>query len=143
MQRRRIRVFAILTMTSLALSGCNPKEVISISAVDHPNQTGGSLEISGSGFTPNNPVDVGITNAPGLNAPWHQAAGVAVGGNIHVTISYTHPGTANPLPGCQVGSADVVKLTVTATDHATHEFGTTTVPVANCGWATPQVTNHQ
>lgn len=143
MKKRRIRVFAILTGTSLALWGCNPSETISITAVNHPNQTGGNLEITGSGFTKGNPVEVGITNAPGQTSPWHQAAGTASNGNIDVTVTYTYPGTANPLPGCQVGSTDMAKLNVTAADSTTHSFGATTVAVPNCGWATPQVTAHQ
>jgi hypothetical protein len=143
MKKRQIGIFAILTGTSLALGGCGPTENISITAVNHPNQTGGNLEITGSGFTANSPVEVGITNAPGLTAPWHQAAGKTTNGNIDVTVTYTYPGTATPLPGCQVGSTDVVKLNVTAADSSSNKFGATTVAVPNCGWATPQVTNHQ
>jgi len=147
MENRRIRVFAMLTGASLVLGGCNPTEKITVTAINHPNQTGGTLEITGSGFNKPNPnpvpVEVGITNAPGLPTAWHQAAGTTSDGNIHVTVSYSHPGTANPLPGCQVGSTDMVQLSVTAADSSTHNFGASAVGVSNCGWATPQVTNHQ
>jgi hypothetical protein len=131
-----------LMSLTLVLTGCG-KENITITATNQPNQTGGALQIIGSGFTAGNPVSVGILNVPGATT-WHQLAGKAdTGGKIKVTVSYSYAPSANPLPGCKVNNFTVVTLNVTATDNVSHAFGAAGVDVPDCGWATPQVSNHQ
>lgn len=141
--RIALKIFSILAVSSLlvGLTAC-PNESPSITATDSPNQTGGQLQITGSGFTAGNPVSVGILNVPGAST-WTQAAGNADGsGNINVTVAYSY-GPGSTLPGCQVGNNTTTSLNVTATDSKTHTLATTTATVAECGWATPQVSQHQ
>jgi hypothetical protein len=134
---------ALTSLTLLVLAGCGKKENITIQATNSPNQTGGALTITGSGFTPGNAVSVGVLNVPGA-ATWHQSAGKAdTGGNINVTVAYSYAPTTNPLPGCKTDNSTAVTLNVTGTDDVTHAFGATNVGVPDCGWATPQVSNHQ
>lgn len=130
----------------LLLAGC-PKENPTIQAIpnDLANQSGGTLQITGSGFTPGNPIRVGVLNPPGATSPWGQAAGNADGsGNINITVSYSWD-TSSTLPGCASGnsSGSLTSLNVTAADSSTHAFGAAQAQVKNCGWANLQVSQHQ
>ena len=137
---RNIRTMLGIFSLTLLLTGCQPSENPTIHAI---NQTGGQLQITGSGFIPKNPIRVGVLNAPGLTAPWSQLAGVADGGgNINVTVSYSYA-PFGKLPGCKTGDNTTATLNVTGTDSTTHNFGATTVGVPDCEWSTPQVSNHQ
>jgi hypothetical protein len=143
MKRILIKLSPIL-LGLLLLAGC-PNEHPTIQVANQKNQTGGSLLITGSGFTPGNPVSVSILNAPGLPQPWTEKAGSADGsGKINVTVSYSYPGLGK-LPGCQTGNPDnyLTSLNVTGTDSATHVFAAAQADTINCEWAVPQVSNHQ
>jgi hypothetical protein len=141
MQLRRYRLdLALLpALLILVLVACeNP----SITIINQTNQTGGTLQVTGSGFTPGNPVSVSINNVPGVG-PWQENAGKADGiGHINVTITYSYaPGSQ--LPGCVTGSNSTVTLNADAIDSTSHVTAAAQVIVLNCGWATPQVTAHQ
>ena len=130
---------AVIVMTA----GCT-KENPTITATNQPNETGGTLQISGSGFTGGFPVSVSVLNVPGTGKPWSEKAGNATtGGTINVTVSYTYVPDVPALPGCKTNNFTSDTLNVTAADDSTHAFGATRVAVQDCGWATPQVTNHQ
>jgi hypothetical protein len=144
---QRLSLGTILTIVSLLVTCTNTNENPAISATNETNQTGGTIQVTGSNFTPRDPVSVSILNVPGIAKPWSEAAGVAdPSGNINVTISYSYDPTSQPaLPGCVIGNQTnyLTALNVTAADSNTNKFATTQVQVRNCAWAVPQVTSHQ
>jgi ABC-type molybdate transport system substrate-binding protein len=129
-------------LISLVLVGCT-NEKPTIKVTNQTNQTGGSLQITGSGFTAQNPISVSILNAPGLTAPWSEKAGKADGNSgINVTVTYSYAGSGK-LPGCQTGNTAVTPINVTAADSKTNALAASQVDVINCEWAVPQVSSHQ
>jgi hypothetical protein len=98
------------------------------------NQCGGTLYVSGSGFTKGEQVHITVKNAPGLKSP--QEIGTAVGtagklGKVSIQIPYS----INPysgLPGCGKGTTATVVVTIIATDESGHK-ASTEIYLRNCG----------
>ncbi|HYX67684.1 MAG TPA: hypothetical protein VE825_01015 [Terriglobales bacterium] len=105
-----------------------------IAVNDVTNECGGTLYVSGSGFTPGEQVHITVKNAPGLKSP--QKIGTAVGTvNKQGKVSIQIPYSGNPysgLPGCGKGSTAQVVVTIVATDESGHE-ASTEIYMRNCG----------
>ncbi len=105
-----------------------------ISVNNVTNQCGGTLYVSGSGFTAGEQVHITVKNAPGLESP--QRIGTAVGvaskqGKVTIQIPYsTNPYSG--LPGCGNGTTATVVVTITATDESRHS-ASTEIYLRNCG----------
>ena len=98
------------------------------------NACGGTLYVSGSGFTEVEQVHITVKNAPGLTSP--QEIKFVVGtadklGKVSIQIPYS----INPysgLPGCPMGSTSTVVVTIIATDKLGRK-ASTEIYLRNCG----------
>lgn len=140
-------------LLGLWFSGCpNPHPTIQVT--NQTSQTGGKLQITGSGFNLGDPVTIKIENVPGIGT-WSSSAGKTTdhagkipAGSIDVTVSYSY----NPysvLPGCASGNSPnyYATLNITATasedDGSSYSAGPTPLQILNCGWISPHVSSHQ
>ncbi len=125
-----LRLFPVLAVV-LILSACPKNPSIEVS--NTPNEVGGTLHISGSGFTPNGHVNLSAMNTPGHSAiePIGGAKATATG-SISVNVPFSWPGPG-VLPGCAQGSTSRVTVTITATDTANNSPAFATIDLVNCG----------
>jgi hypothetical protein len=138
---------------ALWLSGC-PSPHPTLQATNQTTQTGGSLQITGTGFNLGDPVTLKIENVPGIGT-WSSSAGKTTdkggtlpAGSISVTVSYS----LNPystLPGCRSGNSPdyyaTLSITATASEDDGSSYGTPPdqLQVVNCGWNNVYVSTHQ
>lgn len=138
---------------ALWLAGCpSPHPTIQVS--NQTNATGGTLQITGSGFNDGDPVVLKIENVPGIGT-WSSSAGKTTftggklpPGSINVIVSYSL-NTYSILPGCRSGNSPdyyaTLSITATASEDDGSSYGTPATPlqIVNCGWTGPHVTAHQ
>ena len=140
---------------ALWLSGC-PSPHPTIQVLNQTNETGGTLQITGSGFNLGDPVTIKIENVPGIGT-WSSSAGKTTStgggklaaGSISVTISYSH-NVYSTLPGCASSGNSpnyYATLNVTATasedDGSSYSAGPAQIQIVNCGWYPPHVSSTQ
>jgi len=120
-------VFAAL----LILTACPKNPAIQVSST--PNSVGGTLHISGQGFTGGGHVNLSATNTPG-HATIEPIGGTnaASDGSIKVDLPFSWPG-GQSLPGCAQGSTSTVTVTITATDASSNSPAFATIDLTNCG----------
>lgn len=140
-------------LLALWLSGCpNPHPTLQVS--NQTTETGGSLQIIGTGFNLGDPVTLKIENVPGIGT-WSSSAGktTATGGklpagSISVTVSYSLS-PYSTLPGCRTGNSPdyyaTLSITATASEDDGSSYGTppAQLQVANCGWTAVHVSATQ
>lgn len=125
-----LRAGAVLAAL-LVCTACPKNPSITLS--NTPNEVGGTLHISGSGFTGGGKVSFSATNTPGHPAIEPIGATTAdSGGNINANIPFSWP-APGVLPGCAQGSTSTVTVTITATDNASNSPTFATIDLTNCG----------
>lgn len=128
--RMYLRFLPVL-VALLILTACPKNPTIQVSST--PSQVGGTLHISGQGFTGGGHVNFSATNTPGH--PTIEPIGgtnAASDGSIKVDLPFSWPG-GQSLPGCAQGSTDRVTVTITATDASSNSPTFATIDLANCG----------
>jgi len=131
MVRLTLLLFALWNFTQML--DCGPSPTLSVS--NEPNQSGGTLHISGAIATHGGLVHVGILNGPDRTAPINLPNLTADSSGIFkVDFPYTFNPTSNR-PGCQFASSNQgYSLNVSATDVAANAPSFATVAIADCGW---------
>jgi hypothetical protein len=125
-----LRVGALLAIL-LTFTACpkNPSITVNIT----PNEVGGTMHVSGSGFTGGGHVSVSAANTPGHPAIETVGSTTAdSSGSISVDFPFSWPGPGI-LPGCAQGSTSTVTVTITATDNASNSPTFATIAMVNCG----------
>lgn len=117
----------------LCLAGCGKSPTITVN--NTPNQCGGTLHVSGSGFTASGQVQISASGTPGLSGTQKISVATAdSSGNIAVDIPFNYPGPG-VLPGCAQGSTSTANVTIGAADLKTGSVTFTTIALPNCGMA--------
>lgn len=125
-----LRLFPVIAAL-LILTACPKNPAIQVSNTS--NQVGGTLHISGQGFTGGGQVNLSATNTPGH--PAIEPIGktnAAADGTIQVSLPFSWPGLQS-LPGCEQGSTSRVTVTITASDASSNSPAFATIDLANCG----------
>lgn len=121
----------------LMLTGCPSIQ----QAYNTENQTGGTVHVSGTGFTPGGQVVFYARHTPGHPDSWRiYETQASPSGTVEVNIGYTwpvgDPEVQDGLPGCVNGSnASPVTVIITALDRESSAAPTKTVNLKNCGTA--------
>lgn len=114
-----------------AVTGCSKNPSITLS--NNYNECGGTLHVSGTGFTAGRQVQISATNTPGSPTMRKIASATAdSSGNVSADIPYSWPAPQS-LPGCAVGSTSMATITITATDVQSNSPAFATVDLHNCG----------
>jgi hypothetical protein len=123
---------ALLLLLALFFA-CGPSPTAIAS--NEPNQSGGTLHVSGVLATKGGVAHVAFLNPPGRSGPISAPDVTSDGaGNYKVDFAYTY-NPLSPLPGCKFASSNTgYTLNVSATDVATTGVAFTTVAIADCGW---------
>jgi hypothetical protein len=126
----QLRAGAVLAAL-LVCTACPKNPSITLS--NTPNEVGGTLHISGSGFTGGGKVSFSATNTPGHSAIEPIGGTTAASdGSVSADIPFSWP-SPGVLPGCAQGSTSTVTVTITATDNASNSPTFATIDLVNCG----------
>lgn len=116
-----------------ALTGLPSSAKPAISVNNVTNACGGTLYVSGAGFTAGEQVSLTVKNAPGLKSPQKLESFVGkadTGGRFNIQVPYsTNPYSG--LPGCGNGSTATVVVTIIATDQS-GDTASTEIYLRNC-----------
>lgn len=126
----RARALALFAAV-LILTACPKNPTITVNNM--PNEVGGTLNISGSGFTPSGEINLSALNTPGHSSIESIGkAKASATGTFSVDIPFSWPGPG-VLPGCAQGSNSRLTVTITATDDASNSPSFATTDMVNCG----------
>jgi CubicO group peptidase (beta-lactamase class C family) len=100
---------------------------------DATNTCGGTLYLTGTGFTPGEEVTITVKSAPGSRSPQKLGLVGKVGprGRVRIQLPYSFDSFSS-LPGCGFGSTATALVTIIATDQSGDQ-ASTEIYLRNCG----------